>query len=88
MALSKPVSLFPALMALLLLMFAHWTEQKFFPVVRDFTVLQMTRSEDKLQVGGLMRKDRPCKYIGVSAFAIYADGAADLISMRTPRFGD
>jgi hypothetical protein len=57
----------PFLVALVLLVAVPKIEAWMFPVISSFTITSIDREGDMLVIKGYMRKNRECKFVGVSA---------------------
>lgn len=72
------LALLPWASAGMLLMLASTIERKLFPVVTDFHVQEIIRFDDAVLISGIMRKERPCAFAGVSATGIADEGETAL----------
>ena len=68
----------PILVAFALLFGIRWAEYTFLPVVRDFHLTNLDRTANYIVMSGYMRKVRDCKYVGISAEGVTANGHVDL----------
>lgn len=60
----------------------NWYERVFMPVVRDFTIVSVTRVDDKIIMNGYMRKVRSCQFAGVTASDELDDGTSIDLPLR------
>lgn len=70
--------LWPLATAILVFFTLRLIEFQFFPVVRDFHINRIERTSDSLIMSGYMRKDRDCRYVGVSTIGVTGQGEIDL----------
>lgn len=68
----------PIFIAALLLLTARLAEQVFMPVVKDFHLTSVQRTESHVIMRGYMRKVRDCRFVGVSAEGVTDNGNVDL----------
>lgn len=61
------LKIWPFLFGALLVLGVNRLEREFMPVVKDFTVTSMVVVNDTIKMSGYMRKDRDCKFAGISA---------------------
>lgn len=61
--------LLPFIVGILLLMVAHEVERRYFPVVKDFKILEVKRTAEGILVQGTLRKVRDCEFVQVSVYA-------------------
>lgn len=70
--------MWPATLALLIPTMTIHIEKVFFPVVKDFTITEMKRTEHVIAISGYMRKIRDCRFAGVTAEGQSALGVTEL----------
>ncbi len=68
------IRLWPLATAVLVFVTLRLVEYLFFPVVRDFHITHIERTPDSMVMSGYMRKDRDCRFVGVSTIGITANG--------------
>lgn len=64
----------PAIVAIALVVTLPQLERWLFPVVKDFVVVSMEKEPQAVTISGYMRKVRDCKFVGVQAVAVDANG--------------
>ena len=58
------------LMLFAVLVYGQTLETRFFPVVKSFTVGNVTRTETGFDIAGLFEKARPCQYVGLTWYRV------------------
>lgn len=68
----------PVILAIIMLLLIRWGEYAFMPVVKDFHLTSVQRTESHVIMRGYMRKVRDCRFVGVSAEGVTDNGNVDL----------
>lgn len=68
----------PIVVALAFLFTMRWAEYTFMPVVKDFHLTKIERTDNYIVMKGYMRKVRDCTYVGISVEGITDRGRVDL----------
>lgn len=79
--------IWPLLIGIAIVAGINTFEHRFMPVVKDFVVQEIQQNDTTIVLSGWMRKDRNCKFAGIVAEGIDANGnATDLdLSFRDNR---
>jgi hypothetical protein len=59
--------------AILMFGFLWFTETTFFPVVKDFKILNLTQNGSLYTVSGTLNKTRACEFVGLTLYAVKGD---------------
>ena len=74
--------------AALVLTVLYFAETRFWPVVTDFQVHKVERTESGISFSGDLVKGRPCEFVGLTVYGIKADGKRAIMNQfKTDIFG-